>query len=236
MRVVAYVRVSGAGQIDAWGLDRQEAAIRQAAERDQYEIVGWERDEGVSGTLDATERPGLRAAMDRIGNDAEGILVADVDRFARALHVQEAALAVVWKRGGHVVTATRGLVDMDDPEDPGRKFLRQVMGAVVELEKGNIVKRMRQGRNAKAATGRKAVGAYAYGEQATGKGRDRDAGPNPAEQEAIDVIMGLRAQNATYRDICELLTLEGYRPKRGGRWHPMTIQRIEERERERRAA
>jgi DNA invertase Pin-like site-specific DNA recombinase len=56
--------------------------------------VGVLRDEGVSGTKDAADRPGLTAALAMIEDrGAGGHLVARLDRLARTLVVQEAVLA-----------------------------------------------------------------------------------------------------------------------------------------------
>ena len=236
VKLVAYLRVSSASQIDAWGLDRQEAAVKQWARFNNHRIIEWQRDEGVSGTLEAVDRPGLTAAIDKIGHGADGILIADLDRLARKLTVQEAALAVIWKAGGRVFTATSGEVHREDPEDPSRNLIRQVMGAVIEYEKNTAVKRMRDGRRAKAATGRKATGQYAYGYRGVGAGRERDAGPDPGGQVAVRLIVELRGQGMSYRAICRTLDSRGLRPKRGPTWLPMTVRRIYERETTRRVA
>lgn len=232
MRLLAYLRVSSAGQIDAWGLDRQEEAIKRYARANGHRIVDWYRDEGVSGTIEAVDRPQLSAAIRALGSKAEGILVADLDRFARSLTVQEAALAVIWRAGGKVFNATSGgEVHADDPDDPSRTLIRQVMGAVIEFEKRQAVKRMRGGMLAKAATGRKATGSYAYGYRGEGKGRDRDAASYPVEQDAVRRIVALRRAGASYRAISTALTNEGHQPKRAEQWLPMTIKRIYDRER-----
>jgi DNA invertase Pin-like site-specific DNA recombinase len=115
MRVVAYLRVASILQVDAWGLDRQEAAIRATAKRDGHRIVDWKRDEGRSGTLGIAERDGLTEAVAMIGAKADGLIVADLDRLARDLMVQEAVLGAIWKAGGHVITP-RGIESKDDPD------------------------------------------------------------------------------------------------------------------------
>lgn len=67
-----------------------------------------------------------------------------------------------------------GEVYRDDPDDPMRTAIRQVMGVFAELDRKMVAKRLRDGRLAKAAAGRKAVGDYPFGYAATGKGRCRD--------------------------------------------------------------
>ncbi len=225
MRLVAYLRVSSVSQIDAWGLDRQEAAIKKWARSNGHKIVHWSRDEGVSGTLDAIDRPGMSEAISLIGHGADGLLVADLDRFARELMVQEATLGVIWKLGGKVFTATSGEVLQDDPEDGARTLIRQVLGAVIQYEKHQTVKRLRQGREAKAAAGKKAAGVYVFGTRGEGRGKARDAVPDPVEQATIARIHELRAENKSYREIAAQLDDEGLKPRRAERWSAMTVRR-----------
>src|SRR3954469_1499637 len=101
MRLIAYLRVSSDSQLDGFGLDVQERAIRTWARTAGHRIVGWERDEGVSGATDAADRPGLSAALLALQHPpkADGIVVARLDRLARALTVQEATLARGWEGG-----------------------------------------------------------------------------------------------------------------------------------------
>lgn len=230
MRLVAYLRVSSHGQIDAWGLDRQERAVRQWAKVNRHRIADWQSDEDVSGIVEAVDRPGLSAALAQLGNRADGILIADLDRFARTLQVPETALAVVWRLGGRVFTATGGEVLPDDPDDPARTFVRQVLGGVIEYEKKQAVCRMRLGREAKAAEGKHAVGTYPFGYEGTGEGRERDAAPRADEQAAIRRIVELRRAGESYRSIAATLDAEGRRPRKAAAWSAMSVRKVALRE------
>jgi DNA invertase Pin-like site-specific DNA recombinase len=78
------------------------------------------------------------------------------DRLARELHVQEAALAHAWGLGDHVrvFEAAEGAeILRESPDDPQRRFLRQVLGAAAELERGLIRARLRGGQRRKQARG-----------------------------------------------------------------------------------
>lgn len=230
MKLVAYLRVSSAVQVEAWGLDRQEAAVKQWAKTNGHRITEWRRDEGKSGTLEAVDRPGLSEAIELVNaGTVDGILVADLDRLARKLTIQEAVLALTWRAGGSVFTATGGEVLCEDPDDPSRNLIRQVMGAVIEYEKGMSVMRMRHGKRAKATTGRKTDGQYAYGYQPTGTGRERDAGPQAEQQAIIGRIAEARDAGLSYREICDQLNGDGIPTKRGSQWVPMTVKRIHDR-------
>src|SRR4051812_35184225 len=62
------------------------------------------RDEGVPGAVEAIDRPGLSDALATLAaKEATVLLIPRLDRLARALTVQEAALATAWKHGATVV-------------------------------------------------------------------------------------------------------------------------------------
>jgi DNA invertase Pin-like site-specific DNA recombinase len=230
MNLVALTRVSTKGQVDRWGLPAQRKAIRQRVKRDGHRIVAWLSDDGITGTLDETGRPGLFEALKMVRDGkADGIIIAEIGRFARELTVQEAVLAKVWALGGIVVTADGGEVQEDDPDDPMRTFIRQVMGAVMQLERGMITKRMRNGRKAKAEAG----GYAGYGSPAFGQ-RAIDGELVTDEQEAgtATMIRELAGQGWSVRKITAHLNDQEIPSKRGGAWHPMTVSRVLQRAQE----
>lgn len=223
-RAIGYIRVSTEKQADeGLGLAVQEQAIRTWAKREGVRLVAVARDEGLSGTLDAQDRPALTEALAAIADgQADALVVARLDRLARVLTVQEGVLAQVWKHGGRVFTTEGGEVLADDPEDPARTAMRQMMGVFAQLERGMIAARLRAGRRLKAERGGYAYGAPHYGARA----EDRALVEDPAEVEAIAYAMRLRAEGASYRAIAEALTEAGHRPKRSDTWYPMSVARI----------
>lgn len=227
MKVVAYVRVSTAGQVsDGYGLSIQEKAVRAWAKANGHRIVRLVREEGVSGAKEAVDRPGLSEALTLIQDGtAEGLLIPRLDRLARSVTVQEATLAFVWRHGGKVFAADSGDI-AEDQDDPYRIAMREMAGVFAGLERRIIVKRLKDGRAAKESAGRKAVGAYAYGTHGVGEGRERDAGSNPAEAAAHARILDLRRASKSYREICEALDSEGFHPRRAERWQPMVVRAI----------
>lgn len=232
MDLVVYVRVSSSSQVDGNGLDVQQRACQEWAQAHGHTVVSTFTDAGVSGTKDAVDRPGLSAALDalRPPPQATGLLVARLDRLARALHVQEAVLAVAWAAGASIFTADDGEVLRDDPMDPMRTFIRQVLGGVAQLERGLVAKRLADGRAAKRAAGRKATGSYPYGYRGDGKGRERDAVPAEDERGAVERIVALRRAGTAYRAIAEQLDAEGFRPRRADHWSAMSVRAVAIRE------
>jgi DNA invertase Pin-like site-specific DNA recombinase len=227
MKLVVYLRVSGRGQVkDGYGLETQLRECRAWARANGHKIVKVCSDEGLSGTLPADERPGLACALEMLHErHADGLLISRLDRFAREVTVQEATLAVVWRHDHQVFTADSGEVLQDDPDDPMRTAMRQMAGVFNGLDRRMTVKKLRDGRARKAAEGRHAVGVYPYGSRGEGKGRERDAAPDDAEQQVLARILELRAAGKSYREVCAALEADGVPTRRGGPWQPATVRK-----------
>lgn len=225
MKLVGYIRVSTDRQVeDGFGLAVQEKTIRTWC-RQQGHTLGRAiyRDEGYSGTLPAPERPALADALTEIEDgQAAGIVVGRLDRLARRLVTQEAILAQVWKNSGRVFTADQGEILQDDPEDPMRTAMRQMMGVFSELEHSMIVARLRAGRREKAVQGGYAYGAPPYGWQAVAG----ELVEEPTEQVGLSRARELRAGGASLREICRRLEAEQVPPRRSDRWHPEAVRRM----------
>jgi DNA invertase Pin-like site-specific DNA recombinase len=220
LRLVVYLRVSTTDQLDGLGLDVQEKAIRGWAKRSGHRVIAVCIDAGVSGSKDAIDREGLTSALTAIQTgEADGLAIHRLDRLARSLTVQEAALSLVWREGCKVFTADAGEVPEDDPDDPMRTFVRQVMGAANQLEKAMIVKRMRDGRRLKGEQGGYAFGAPPLGKRA----EEGELVIDDDEAATAQRIGDLRRAGMSYRQIVAVLDDEGHKTKRGGRWHPRTV-------------
>lgn len=230
MRLVAYIRVSSSGQLDAYGPDSQLADIRTWVRGAGHRIVDVMTDD-ISGTTAMSDRPALLACLNALHEPphADGLVVANLGRLARELHIQEAILATVWNEGRQAFAADQGEILRDDPDDPMRTAMRQMQGVFGQLDRALVVKRLRDGRRIKGQAGRHATGQYAYGTQGVGSGRERDAGPHDEEQRAVSRIAELRRQGASYRAICAALDAEGLRPRRAAAWSPMSVRNVAQR-------
>jgi DNA invertase Pin-like site-specific DNA recombinase len=226
MRLVAYVRVSSSTQLEGLGLDVQEQAVRTWAKANGHRIVELCSDPATSGTVPFVDRPGVQCVLDAIQEGkAEGLVVAKLDRLSRLFTDQEAALAKVWEYGGSVFTVETGEVLADDPEDPMRTAIRQIIGVIHQLDRAQIAKRLRDGRRLKAERGGHAYGRPPFGWKAQGKELVED----PAEQVVLARIAELRQGGASLRQIGAQLEVDGHRPRGGARWHPNVLSRIVDR-------
>jgi hypothetical protein len=59
-----------------------------------------------------------------------------------------------------------------------------------------------------------------------GKGRARDAVPNPDEQSTVARILELRKAGLPYRTIAQTLDAEGRKPRRATSWSAMAVRAV----------
>lgn len=228
MRIAAYIRVSTEGQIDGYGLDAQEASIRDFCAKNGHTIAampnGGEaifREEGVSGKNELDDRIALVELNDfceSIG--ITSIVIPELSRLARDLMVQESILRDWEKRGWSVLS-------VKEPDlagnDPTRRFIRQVLGAVNEYDRSMIIARMRAGRIAKARTGQHASGAIPLGYTSYDANGKRQRRVDEASASVVKRIFALRAEGLSLQAIADVLNAEGVTPPRAERWWKTTV-------------
>ena len=233
LRLVLVRRVSTAGQaVDGYGLPAQEADCRKWAKaqttprvRIVHMVTDGDGKSGKSGTTLLDERPGLMEAVEWIAEGkADGILAPNLDRLARELTVQEAVLSYVWALAGRVFTADHGEHLEDDASDPMRTAMRQMRGVFHQLDRGLIIKRLTEGRQAKGSKGGYAYGAPRFGQRVEDKELTADERENAIAEE---MERWRDEEGLSIRAICARANSRDDMPsKRGGRWHPTTVARL----------
>src|SRR5450631_347777 len=89
-KVIGYTRVSTTEQVEGFGLDVQEAAIRKYCKADGLHLVAMLTDQGQSGSNGLDDRLGLAEGLARIERgEASALVVYRLDRLARDLILQE---------------------------------------------------------------------------------------------------------------------------------------------------
>jgi len=156
LKSYGYLRVSGAGQIDGNGFDRQEAAIKSFALKSKIEIVSFYREQ-ISGCKDEEQREVFQLMLsDILRNGVRTIIVEGLDRLAREYRIQEQLIIYLASKGITLIDARTG-EDVTEAigADPMKKALIQMQGIFSELEKNLLVKKLRLARESKKkATGK----------------------------------------------------------------------------------
>ncbi len=221
-RALGYVRVSTQKQAEeGFGLDVQAAAVKEWARNSDARLLAIIRDEGVNGTLE--ERPGLAELLGRL-EPGMVVVVPRLDRLARDLMTQEILLRDIRRKGADLVSTSKAEAEYlaEDPNDPTRKLIRQVLGAVAEFERSLIRLRLSRGRAAKAASGGFAYGSPPFGYRAESGRLVKE----PEEQKTIALARRLRGRGRSLRQIAQELNGKGRKPRRGREWHPGTVTRL----------
>jgi DNA invertase Pin-like site-specific DNA recombinase len=203
--------VSGKGQVGGDGFPRQEATIRRYAAASGLRVVRWFREEGVSGTKELDQRPALQSLVVALhANGIKTVIVERLDRLARDLMIQETIIGDLRKSSFDLISVAE--LDLCS-DDPSRKLVRQVFGAIAEYERCMIVQKLRGARERiRADTGR-CEGRKPYGTR-------------PGEREVIARMRQLRLEGATLARVAETLSQERVRPRTGRRFYPANIARI----------
>jgi DNA invertase Pin-like site-specific DNA recombinase len=126
--------------------------------------VGTYHDEAVKGSDPIDTRPGFAAMLEALeANGTKTIIVETANRFARDLMVQEVGYAMLRARGIDLIAAYSPTSFLDDT--PTARLIRQVLGAVSELEKAMLVAKLKGARDRKRRGGVKVEGRKSIAEQ-----------------------------------------------------------------------
>jgi DNA invertase Pin-like site-specific DNA recombinase len=167
---VAYMRTSSAANVgtNKDSERRQRDAIQAHAKAAGLKIVREFYDAAVSGADPVDARPAFTEMLAFCGNGGPRvILVENVSRFARDLTVQLTGHAMLKRVGIE-------LIPVDAPDHftnpgPTAVLIRQILGAVSEFEKAQLVAKLKHARDKKRATGARVEGAKRYVDTEKGK-------------------------------------------------------------------
>ena len=149
---VVYARTSSTNPKDADSdsLPRQKDACEAYANANGLEIVKLFYDAGISGTDPIFERPAFVAMVEyMLGNGARTILVESASRFARDLTVQ--LTGHDWLKAKGVTLVPVDMPDMFTNESATATLIRQILGAVAEFQKTEVVAKLHRGRRKRIA-------------------------------------------------------------------------------------
>ncbi len=169
----------------------------------------------MSGATELADRPGLAACLDRVeSNGVKMVIIERADRLARDLMVQEVTLDAFARAGVRVVTS-EGVDLTEGDDDPTRRLVRQLLGAVAEFDKSITVLKLKAARERIRRQSGRCEGRKPYGH-------------HPAEKAVIARIKTLRrkpikGRRLSFAKIAEQINAEGLTNRSGRPW---TAQRV----------
>src|ERR1017187_8297476 len=132
----AYLRVSGSSQLDGDGFPRQLATDRKYVAAHEMRLAEVFEEKALTGKTEWERRPAWTTMLQKItANGVRTIVIGKLDRLARGLMVQEHIVADLRKRGITLISAMEPYLCIDDPT---RKLMRQIMGAISEYDRAMI--------------------------------------------------------------------------------------------------
>jgi site-specific DNA recombinase len=215
---IAYLRVSGKSQVDGDGFPRQQAAVEAIAAKLGLTIVQTFQEKGVSGTTSWAERPAFMDMVAHIQDHPEvrTVLVENLTRLAREFVVQDGILLFLASKGIDLISADTGEnVTEAVRSDPMKKALIQIQAVFSELEKSNLVRKLKVARERRRMETGRCEGVKPFGSL-------------PGEAETLRMMLRLRKEGKTVRDVADRLNCfpDTYRTRNGRPWNFASVAKI----------
>lgn len=152
LRIIGYLRVSTEDQArDGVSLDAQRNRLEAHAAAHDYELVRVVADEGVSGKVAPSRRPGLRRVLDDIkGGDADGIAFLKLDRLSRSVRDILKLADRAKRKGWHIISVAEHI----DTSSAAGRFTLGVLALLSEMEADQVSERTTLGMAQVARQGR----------------------------------------------------------------------------------
>lgn len=209
----AYYRTSSATNVgqDKDSLKRQEAAVRAYAAAHSLEIVHEYYDAAVSGADHVMARAGFSEMLSyMLSNGARIVLVEDASRFARDLIVQETGYQMLKDQGIELIA-----VDSPDSfvsDTPTAVMVRQILGAVRQFQKTELVAKLR--------------GARVRKRRETGRCEGNPNWVKTVPDAAIEAATEMHGRGLSLRAIGTELATAGYLNRNGRPYAAQSVQRM----------
>jgi DNA invertase Pin-like site-specific DNA recombinase len=211
-----YLRTSSATNIDGDSQDRQTQAIEEYAKANGMEIAVKVSDLAVKGSDSIHDRKGFAKLIQHcIDNSISTILCENASRFARDVIVQELGYR-------ELKALNLQLIPVDAPDyftgdSPSLNMIRQILGAVSEFEKSNLVHKLRGARERMKAKNGKCEGRKSLLEH---YGKEKF---NLLKKE----VKKLRGKGVSYQKATIILSEQGYlQPTTGRPLHKSQLTRL----------
>jgi site-specific DNA recombinase len=221
--VFAYLRVSSKSQAKSkkHGFTRQIKDIEAFCKERGYAIEDVFRDD-VSGTNDENERPAFESMITRIlANGVNTVVVEGLDRLARELMVQEQIFVYLASKNITLMSASTGEnITEAIKGHPMKKAQVQMQGVFSELDKNQLVRKLRLAREKVKAEKGKCGGRKHYGEE------------SEEERQIIKRITYMRRKSKyqekrmSFQKIANTLNEEGIKTRLDKNWTATGIKNV----------
>lgn len=215
--VYGYMRVSSKSQLEGDGFPRQRQAILDFCHSKGWLCKRIFEEKGVPGKTEMENREAFMEMLGLCGGVLPSTVVVErSDRVARDLIVGEMLYRECAAVEIEIFSADTGQeLVLSDNDDPTRKLVRQLLGAVAEFNKNELVKKMRVARERIRARGERCEGAKPF------------SLTHPTEHSAvIEWIRVSRERGDSYHRIAKQLNTMKFTSQKGKTWGPSFVYRL----------
>lgn len=218
LQAVMYARVSTEEQAtEGYSIKAQKDLLSSYAEKHNLIIVSEYIDEGKSGKSIDGRPQMMRLLEDAKQKKFEAVVVYKLDRLARKTRD---SLEIVETLGSHGVQLI-SLSENIDTTTPHGKMFYTVLSSLAEMEREQIVGRVKMGMTQRAKEG-KWNGGQCFGYDA----KEKKLSVNEAEAKIVKEIFEYADQGFGYKKIVGILNRKGYTTKRGNVFSIGTLKGI----------
>ena len=218
MRLVGYIRVSRVAGREGESFispDDQREQVKSYVHSRGHQVIEWHTDLDQSGAKEG--RPALDAALAQIrSGEAEGLIVAKLDRLTRSLVHLGKLMEEAKRDGWNLIAVDMGL----DFKTPNGKLVANVLGTVAEWQLDRIRENWGVARGS-------AIGRGTYISNVPPLGYARGAGgrlePDPRTAHIVRELFDRRGNGQSLRSLCDFLD---ERLRREKAWPVSTVTSI----------
>lgn len=220
---IGYIRVSTDGQVtEGVSLDAQRERIAAWCLGNGFDLGEVFVDAGLSGGR-SDNRPGLQSALDAVCKVRGVLVVYSLSRLARSTKDTIVISERLAKANADLVSLSERI----DTTSAAGKMMFRMLAVLAEFERDQISERTTTAMRFKAKQGQRISSRIPFGFNLAGDGSSLVR--NEAEQDAIQVVNGLRGRGLSLREIARELTSRGIPTKCGKPWTHSSVQRIVDR-------
>lgn len=220
MNIIGYIRVSTDQQADSrLGLDAQQNACQNYAEKIGQQLHALFSDEGLSGSLSLEKRPGMLDAISALKR-GDVLIVAKRDRLGRDPLVVAMIESAVTRKGARIISATGEGTENDDPSSI---LMRRMIDAFSEYERLIIGARTKSALSVKKNRGER-VGHIPFGFKISQDGVKLL--PDECEQITLASMENILATGKSIRDAAKLMNEMQMFNRGGAKWNHASLHRV----------
>ncbi|GFR36264.1 recombinase family protein [Thermobrachium celere] len=219
---VGYIRVSTSMQIHGFSLDAQLDAIKEYCVKNNYNLLRYYEDAGISGTK-FEERPELQKMLNDIvrnknKDNIDTIIVWKLSRLSRNMIDLAKIIEFLYKENINLICISEGI---DTNNSLGKGFL-YMTGIFAEMERDSIVENCKLGMKERALSG-KWNGGRVFGYRSN---EEKELIINEDEAIIVKEIFNLFVKGWGYKKITNYLNNKNLKTLRGSNWSINSIKQI----------